>query len=606
MAEDDLPPRLDKLRKRIGDIDKAYDAMKAEGKLGDTGLDKIIEDLEFETSEDIAKRTPQLSVDEAIKLREEAVRTAPKLKDGSEKIELFRGERLKASESAKALTGSYFGDPHGDKGQWFTNNLDKAKQYALADDAPTPTSQIKSMTVNAQELLDGYIRSFLQHDINNPYSGLIAQDDPDFRPTVPAKYYAERIETIKKRMVDLVDMVDSGKKSITEVASLLGEGVFPFASDRAKMNFIQTFKMNPRLALVTVAKGVGKHALMGLAEGVLYAPAMAAIMPVPANRDEQALLDSMDRRGGDEFINAYLGNNMNKEFVQRIVNYEQAPPPLREDGQLQTHLMSAEFLGKNDTIPAVFPQIVNEDGVLKRLSPEDARKFALENGEYIEFGNIDDAIRFSQNYKGARNSAFNEFYRADGLYQQHFGREIDGINIEYMNNYLSAIHNEFDGTYRDTNTYTNDNVSPEALMTMGAFLDRYFETDDGLSVNVGVAMGAPDYSDLYSMRATKTENSYVITDALDDKQTDDNFNFVRSITMNNPNAPEGTFNNYFADDSYQIDIEIPNFIEAEPFTLDAEPLIIDGRPKFDTGALSRERQRHMGAMLEAIRGVGKE
>ena len=95
MAEDDLPPRLDKLRKRIGDIDKAYDAMKAEGKLGDTGLDKIIEDLEFETSEDIAKRTPQLSVDEAIELREEAVRTAPKLKDGSEKIELFRGERLK-------------------------------------------------------------------------------------------------------------------------------------------------------------------------------------------------------------------------------------------------------------------------------------------------------------------------------------------------------------------------------------------------------------------------------------------------------------------------------------------------------------------------------
>ena len=46
------------------------------------------------------------------------------------------------------------------------------------------------------------------------------------------------------------------------------------------MNFIQTFKMNPRLALVTVAKGVGKHALMGLAEGILYAPAMAAIMPV--------------------------------------------------------------------------------------------------------------------------------------------------------------------------------------------------------------------------------------------------------------------------------------------------------------------------------------
>lgn len=583
MAEDDLPPRLDKLRKRIGDIDKAYDAMKgSKNNLPSTGLDDIIESLS-------GKLTPEEMRD----ISDEAVRNSPKLKDGSEKVRLFRGE-----------TDFDFGDPHGDKGQWFTSKLDKAKLYAEVDGQNTPKSQIKSMVVNAQEVLDGFMRSFLIHDIKNPFAEMV--DDPNVTGGRSAKYFAGRLEIIKNRLTELVDMVDSGKKSITEVADLLGEGVFPFASDRAKMNFIQTFKINPRLALVTVAKGVGKTALMGLAEGALYAPAMAAIMPVPANRDEQALLDSMDRRGGDEFVNAYLGNNMNKEFVQRIVNYEQAPPPLREDGQLQTHLMSAEFLGENDTVPAVFPQIVNEDGVLKRLSPEDAKKFALENGEYIEFGNIDDAIRFSQNYKGARNSAFNEFYRADGLYQQHFGREIDGINIEYMNNYLSAIHNEFDGTYRDTNTYSNDNVSPEALMTMGAFLDRYFETDDGLSVNVGVAMGAPDYSDLYSMRATKTENSYVITDALDDKQTDDNFNFVRSITMNNPDAPEGTFNNYFADDSYQINIEIPNFIEAEPFTLDADPLIIDGRPKFDTGALSRDRQRHMGAMLEAIRGVGKE
>ena len=38
-----------------------------------------------------------------------------------------------------------------------------------------------------------------------------------------------------------------------------------------------------------------------------------------------------------------------------------------------------------------------------------------------------------------------------------------------MNNYL-CYSQWFDGTYRDTNTYTNDNVSPEALMTMGAFL----------------------------------------------------------------------------------------------------------------------------------------
>ena len=54
------------------------------------------------------------------------------------------------------------------------------------------------MVVNAQELLDGYIRSFLQHDINNPFTTVVVDNDPDFKPTVPAKYYAERIEIIKK------------------------------------------------------------------------------------------------------------------------------------------------------------------------------------------------------------------------------------------------------------------------------------------------------------------------------------------------------------------------------------------------------------------------
>ena len=118
-------------------------------------------------------------------------------------------------------------------------------------------------------------------------------------------------------------------------------------------------------------------------------------------------------------------------------------------------------------------------------------------------------------------------------------------------------------------------------------------------------MGAPDYSDLYSIEQLRLKTVMLLQMRLMiSKQMI--ILILFAVLQNNPNTPEGTFNNYFADDSYQINIEIPNFIEAEPFTLDAEPLIIDGRPKFDTGALSRERQRHMGAMLEAIRGVGKE
>ena len=73
--------------------------------------------------------------------------------------------------------------------------------------------------------------------------------------------------------------------------------------------------------------------------------------------------------------------------------------------------MSAEFLGEEDKIPAVFPRVIEtEEGELTKLSLEEAKNHARTTGEYIEFNSIVEADNFSQNYKGPQDSGFNQFY----------------------------------------------------------------------------------------------------------------------------------------------------------------------------------------------------
>lgn len=599
------------------------------------------------------------------KVTTDTIDTAPKAgKSGDKKLKVFRGDSG-LRDSIEGVGGSAQRREASATGQWFTAKRRKAKDFAgfLSDYDSLPFKNIQGMKITFQELLDGYIRSavlkatkrieFGSEDLGrlamqpglNKYGKpqyqffteqSAAQDAPKIAKN-QLEVFQAKLQNIKTEVGNLIDDVEKGKKTPKEVAFILSEGIFPFANDRAKLNFIETMRVNPRLALTTVAKGIFKMGVNGLIEGALFAPAVATLMPVPANRDEQVLLDSFDNRGRNEFITAYNENNMNKEFVQRIVNFEDAPPPIEKDGQLQTHLMSAEFLGKDNTIPAVFPRIINDDGVLKELSLEEAKQFAIENGEFIQFPNIDDAIRYSQQYKGTDDSEFNQFYTTEGLFAKHFGKSSEGVPVNYMKNYMAAIHNEFDGTYRSNNTYTNDTVSPEAQMTIKAKLDEYYMAYDGDeeffgmaepsvdneeffgmaepidsrklvappsdmgSVNLGYVMDAPDYSDLHSMQAIRTENGYKITDALNMEQTPENTRLINDLNMQNPNIPEGSFNRNFIDDSYVIDIDIPNFIQAEPFTLDAEPFNNEGRPMFDTSAVSIDRQTHMQKMIDAFK-----
>jgi len=104
-----------------------------------------------------------------------------------------------------------------------------------------------------------------------------------------------------------------------------------------------------------------------------------------------------------------LEANKNFDFVKRILNPQDAPPPLPStDGrEKETHRMAAEYLGKGKTNPAVFPMIVNEGGKLVKLSREDAKKHARDTGEFLAFQTIDDALDFTQGYKPP---AFKRFY----------------------------------------------------------------------------------------------------------------------------------------------------------------------------------------------------
>ena len=112
-----------------------------------------------------------------------------------------------------------------------------------------------------------------------------------------------------------------------------------------------------------------------------------------------------------EQIDKILKEHRTKNFVQRILNPEKAPEPLIVEGQKQTHFMRAEYLGNEDTVPAVFPTVIEKEGELFKFKDlNEAKDHARNTGEFIQFDSIIEADNFSQSYKGSQDSEFNKFY----------------------------------------------------------------------------------------------------------------------------------------------------------------------------------------------------
>ena len=99
-------------------------------------------------------------------------------------------------------------------------------------------------------------------------------------------------------------------------------------------------------------------------------------------------------------IDDIMKQNSSKEFVKRAMVPEAFPSIDNGNGSISTHLMNAEII---DGRWLVFPSIVTTENGLKNLvDGEDKSRavdYALKTGEYIEFGDADEAIAFSQQYK---------------------------------------------------------------------------------------------------------------------------------------------------------------------------------------------------------------
>jgi len=92
-----------------------------------------------------------------------------------------------------------------------------------------------------------------------------------------------------------------------------------------------------------------------------------------------------------------LEANSGKNFVKRILTPQVYPNLPLGEGMVGTHRMAS---GESDGKYYSYPTIVQgEDGKLMELPPDQAFRYAMDRGEFIEFPNNEEADWFSRNYK---------------------------------------------------------------------------------------------------------------------------------------------------------------------------------------------------------------
>jgi len=97
-------------------------------------------------------------------------------------------------------------------------------------------------------------------------------------------------------------------------------------------------------------------------------------------------------------LNRILNKNKDKNFIQRILNPFIFPNLDLGNNVSGTHLMAS---GEFDNKFIVYPEIVQDKntGKLIKLSSDEAFNYALQNKEYLEFSNSEEADWFAKNYK---------------------------------------------------------------------------------------------------------------------------------------------------------------------------------------------------------------
>lgn len=99
-------------------------------------------------------------------------------------------------------------------------------------------------------------------------------------------------------------------------------------------------------------------------------------------------------------IMSILSNNMNMNFVKRILTPDLYPRINYDDENYATHKMMWNQMGNKY---AVMPSIIYQNNSLRELDPRSAYDYAKSSGEYIEFDTPEEADWFSKNYKKVWN-----------------------------------------------------------------------------------------------------------------------------------------------------------------------------------------------------------
>ncbi len=104
-------------------------------------------------------------------------------------------------------------------------------------------------------------------------------------------------------------------------------------------------------------------------------------------------------------------------FVNRINNPTEYPVIHNKDNSISTHLLTWGQIDTpdNQTKYVVFPTIIydKESDSLKKLNPDDAFRYNMQNKNYIMFDNPEEADYFTKHYKdiwneGTLNSLINK------------------------------------------------------------------------------------------------------------------------------------------------------------------------------------------------------
>lgn len=155
-----------------------------------------------------------------------------------DKVTVYRGEPLDPSK----VTSTDYGYGKQDVGKFHTPSIKKARGFARG--AGKGNQVIKSRKVTIDELFDGVEEAWKVQ----------AKKKTDYFAKMPKSELNKNLRYVKTLRKDLL----SGKRSLESMAMFLQEQVFH--DDKSKINFIETFKNDPKSAGKLVGRALTKVA----------------------------------------------------------------------------------------------------------------------------------------------------------------------------------------------------------------------------------------------------------------------------------------------------------------------------------------------------------